>query len=149
MMTSFAGERFDAVRIVALGPQRSELGPAWLGALVRKLSRSSRDALVRTGEYWQFPVVVRHQCSQEEASLVIALWNQLPEGMQARCHVPGFAIEVLLGPEVVFTAALCWQCNNASMAGRLAKESWRTFDAESGEALRLLRLCKEATSTHQ
>jgi hypothetical protein len=144
MMTSFADERFDAVRIVALGP-RVERSTSWLGVLFKKSSTPSPDAFVRTGERSQFPVVARHQCSQEEASLVVALWNQLPDGLQARCHVPGFAIEVLLGAEVVFTAALCWQCNNVTMGGRLAKESWRTFEAESDPALRLLRLCKEAT----
>jgi hypothetical protein len=146
MMTSFAGERFDAVRIAALGP-RLERSTSWLGALFKKSSTPSPDALVSTGEGIQFPVVARHQCSQEEASLVIALWNQLPDGLLARCHVPGFAIEVLLGPEVVFTAALCWECDNVSMGGRLAKESWRTFNAGSDPALRLLRLCKETTRT--
>ncbi len=146
MMTSFAGERFDAVRIVALGP-RLEQSTSWLSALFKKPSAPSPDALVSTGGRSRFLVAARHQCSQEEASSVIALWNQLPDGLQARCHVPGFAIEVLLGPEVVFAAALCWECDNVSMGGRLAKESWRTFDAESEPALRLLRLCKEATST--
>jgi hypothetical protein len=146
MMTSFAGQRFDAVRIVALG-RRLEQSTSWLSALFKKSSTPSPDSLVSTGEHSQFPVVARHQCSQEEASLVIALWNQLPDGLQARCHVPGFAIEVLLGSEVVFTAALCWQCNNVTMGGRLAKESWRTFDAESDPALRLLRVCKETTRT--
>ena len=144
MMIGFAGERFDAVRIAALG---EELGTSWLDTLVRKFSKSSRGDLVRVSEDLQFPVVARHQCSREDAALVIALWNQLPDGLQARCHVPGFAIEVLLGSEVVFTAALCWKCNNVTMGGRLAKESWRTFDAESDAALRLLRLCKEATMT--
>jgi hypothetical protein len=144
MVIGFAGERFDAVRIAALGER---LGTSWLDTLVRKFSKSSRGDLVRISEHLQFPVVARHQCSREEAALVIALWNQLPDAEPVRCHVPGFAIEVLLGPEVVFTAALCWQCHNASMAGRLAGESWRRFDAESDQALQLLRLCKEATGT--
>ena len=144
MMIGFAGERFDAVRIAALGQR---LDTSWLDTLVRKFSKSSRGDLVRINEHWQFPVIARHQCSREEAALVIALWNRLPDAAETRCHVPGFAIEVLLGPEVVFTAALCWRCHNASMVGRLAKGSWRRFNAESDQALQLLRLCKEATGT--
>ncbi len=146
MMIGFAGERFDAVRIVALG-ERSERRASWLGGLFQKSSTPSPDAVVRMGENIEYPVVARHQCTREEAASVIALWNQLPDSVQARCHVPGFAIEVLLGTEVVFTAALCWTCNNVSIAGRLSKAAWRTFDAESDQALRLLRLCKEATGT--
>lgn len=42
-----------------------------------------------------------------------------------------------------------WMRNNWGLWGgsRLAKESWRTFDAESEPALELLRLCKEATKS--
>ncbi len=131
LMAHFAGETFDAVRIVAIGLPATTIQ-----------AQPAPDAFISTGQHWQFPVIARYQCTQEQAELVIALWNQLPDSEQMRCHVPGFAIEVLLGPEVVFTAALCWECHNVSIGGRLAQDSWRTFTDPGGK---LLGLCKEVT----
>src|SRR5262249_14652523 len=93
-----------------------------------------------------FRVLREGNCSLVQNASLIELWNALPNAEQARCHIPGFAIQLLRGPHPVFTAALCWKCNNISLAGSVATLSWRKFDASSQSAQRLLVLCEEVVS---
>lgn len=137
------GPDVDAIRVLALAPP-SPPGDVPDGA-----------DLLRTGMHWRFPVLRRSLCSDAQAARAVHLWNALPDGEGARCHIPGFALEFLIrdGPalttestkgfRIVFTAALCWQCNTISFAGDLAPSDRRTFDAGSEAAVRLLRLCEE------
>jgi hypothetical protein len=96
-----------------------------------------------TGRDWKFPIVTQNICSTVQATRLIELWNSLPDGEQSRCHSPGFAFQLIIENDPVFTAAICWRCNNITFAGSFANLEWRTFDGESDGALQLLQLCQE------
>jgi hypothetical protein len=101
------------------------------------------QGVISTSEHWQFRVLRENVCSAEQSKTVVDLWNLLPEGSVARCHVPGFGIQLMLQGEVIFIAALCWQCNNISIGGKLADTGWRAFDAASDSAIQLLNICEQ------
>lgn len=84
-----------------------------------------------------------HKCHHAEMSEITTLWNSLPAGRQARCHIPGFAIRVWSAGEVDFLATICWQCNNIKLGGSKAQADWLEFDADSYQAQALLKRCKE------
>lgn len=128
-VAGFVGESFDELRISRLDASHT---PSDIGSA----------STLSIGQQWRFRIISRVVCAADEAAEVISLWNKIPDGDEARCHDPGFALELLLGGETVFVAALCWRCNNASIGGRLASAEWRRFDASSYEAQRLLKLCK-------
>lgn len=83
-----------------------------------------------------------NQCTPEQASRIASLWSALRADDQARCHIPGFALELVSGDEVIFSASICWTCNNICMSGPLSTAQWATFDATSTEARALLSLCQ-------
>ena len=114
-------KNFDSLHVAALGRPED--------------LRSVRDFVVHTSAV----------CTPEQALIVAELWNSLPDGMQSRCHMPGYALQVIIKGEIVFTAAICWQCNNVSISGKHATAEWRNFDAESGQAQKLLQLCEKVT----
>ena len=74
------------------------------------------------------------------SDVAVDLWQQLvrlPQGEQARCHLPRFAIGLSKAGILRWAAAVCWKCNNISL--RCDREyTWRAFDSESPQALRLL-----------
>ena len=123
----FGSEHFDALKVLALG------SPPF----------GKRTTTLATGTHWRFPILRERLCTAEQSKRLVELWNQLPTGEVARCHVPGFAFQLMLGEEPVFTAALCWQCNNVSFAGRLATVQSRAFEASSDMAKQMLSLCQE------
>jgi hypothetical protein len=82
-------------------------------------------------------------CNAEQTARIAETWKYLIEGQSARCHHPGFALELLLDGEVRFHASLCWQCHNIRMTGMLAPAQWASFDAGAPAAQSLLRYCKE------
>jgi hypothetical protein len=129
----YDGTRFNGIRVLALGKYVRELAP---------------DVL-QVGTHWKFQIVGHGACDSSQAAQLVRLWNALPEGMTARCHMPGYAFQLLLDGEIVFTAALCWQCNNVSFAGRLATGTGRTFDGSTEQAIELLRLCEAVTAIRQ
>lgn len=122
----------EAIRVLELGSYAGE--PHVAG-----------DALATSGP-WKFEVLKYGFCSAEQALQLASLWNDLPPGETARCHVPGFAFQAYVGREVVFSAAICWKCNNISIGGPLASENWRVFDAATTEAQSLLKLCQEVVN---
>lgn len=83
------------------------------------------------------------ECTDEQATSIASLWNSLPDGEQARCHSPGFALQALVEEAPVFTANICWDCNNVSIDGPAASISWRSFEARSRQAQTLLALCSQ------
>jgi hypothetical protein len=82
-------------------------------------------------------------CTGAQAHRIAELWNALPDAETARCHSPGFALQAVVEGAPVFTANICWRCNNVSIDGAAAADSWRTFDGESEPAARLLEICGE------
>jgi hypothetical protein len=106
-------------------------------------ARFASGGVLSISATWKFGILRQGDCTAEQAGLIQSLWNDLPEGETARCHLPGFAIQAVVKGEPVFSAAICWTCNNVSIGGSMATQTWRTFDAESPEALRLLALCQE------
>ena len=124
-MIAFGSEHFDAMHVISIAAGAADV------------SRGS--AVIRTGPHWAFPALRRVCCTSEQSTQIVAAWNSLPAAEQARCHEPGFAIELFRGSESVFVAALCWRCNNISIGGALATTDWRVFDARSVAALNLLK----------
>jgi hypothetical protein len=129
-MLGFIGEHFDEMKVLELTPFSSDI-------------LQSTEKIVTTSG-WCFAVSREALCTDAQAAVLVSLWDRLPPGETARCHIPGFAIQLSHQGRVVFTAALCWKCNNISIAGDLASENWRAFNAESVEAIELLRLCETA-----
>ena len=77
----------------------------------------------------------------EEASAFTALWNRLPAGRQARCHVPPFGFRFFNQSELVLQASVCWMCNNIS--GNVSgDEFWYAFNADAPVSQELLRAAK-------
>jgi hypothetical protein len=81
-------------------------------------------------------------CTEEQARQIAELWSALREAEQARCHIPGFAIDLIENGAVIFSSSICWTCNNIRMSGKLCTSEWATFDRDSGAAQALLGLCK-------
>ena len=132
-MIAFGSDHFDSMHIVAIGPASAA---------------PRRDtALLRTGPDWEFPELRRVCCTSEQATQIVADWNSLPAAEQARCHEPGFAIELFRGSESIFVAALCWECNDISIGGVLATMDWRVFDTKSIAASSLLNQCRRVTAS--
>lgn len=131
----YRGTKIDMIRILALG------------AILSGRDVPGRIDSLSTGTYFRFPILRQGMCGGEQAGSIIRFWNELSDDQMARCHNPGFALQLLLGSEPVFTAALCWDCNNISFAGRLAPTSLRAFDGRSEAAVQLLRLCKKVTGS--
>jgi len=126
----FSGPGFDEVRILEIDPYR--------GAAVADSAQ-----VLHVDQTWHFPIVGSGTCNPAQAISAIELWNALPDDDQARCHNPGFAIQLFGAGNPLWTAALCWQCNNISIGGPQASLKWRTFAADSPLAKALLQLCKE------
>jgi len=124
---------FDATCVLALGP-----------AITKKPLLRLRE-VVATSSHFSFPVLRRKRCSPVDADRILELWNALPEGEGARCHLPGFALELRQAGEAIFVAALCWECNNVSIAGREAVIEKRLFDASSKPAQELLERCRRVS----
>jgi hypothetical protein len=81
-----------------------------------------------------------------DAAAIVTVWNRLPAGRQARCHVPPFGFRFLEEGDVVVEASVCWRCNN--VAGKEGDdEFWYEFDAEAPEAVELLERAKKALVT--
>lgn len=100
---------------------------------VRKLDGSGPDALTLQTAF----------CNADQAARIAETWKLLREAEQARCHLPGYALDFLLGDETQFSASICWQCNNIHMSGKFAPAEWATFDATAPAAHSLLRYCRE------
>jgi len=61
----------------------------------------------------------------------------LPTGEQSRCHTPRYLIHIDSRDGNSSTIALCWECNNMSVA-KNGEYSWQTFDGTSALARSLL-----------
>jgi hypothetical protein len=101
--------------------------------VVRQLDRSNDD----------FPTVGRVVCPPDHARRIVSALVSLTEDEQARCHIPGFAVDLHNDGEVVFTANICWSCNNMRLSGSKAPSAWATFDATCAPAKLILALCIE------
>lgn len=136
LLVDYQGPDIDAIGIIALQmPSIEEL---------QDDSREQSD-LLHTGTHWRFRMLRQNLCRDEQVMQVGKLWNALPSGQAARCHLPGFALQFLARDEIAFSAALCWQCNTISFAGDHAPHHRTTFDGTSPEAIELLHICKAVT----
>lgn len=77
-----------------------------------------------------------------EAQQIAAAWRSLPEGEQARCHIPTFGLRFYAGGELILEASICWQCNN--IAGKAGAESvFFVFDGEHAQSRELLAMLEQ------
>ncbi|PHS13736.1 MAG: hypothetical protein COA78_06500 [Blastopirellula sp.] len=83
-----------------------------------------------------------YQCVDSELIEICNLWNTLPYGEQARCHIPGYALRIRVKDEIQLVATICWECNNIHLSGSKCVERCREFDGSSEIAQRMLKLCQ-------
>jgi len=103
--------------------------------VVRQLDRSKDD----------YATIQRIVCPTGHAKSIVISLASLTEDEQARCHIPAFAIDLENDGEVVFSANICWSCNNMRLSGSKASSAWATFDSTSAPAKLLFALCVELT----
>lgn len=131
-MSQFYSGHFDQVHILALGGHIDE---------PRKYSGN----MLVLSQHSSFEVIKQVSCSIDQGKEVLRLFELLPDDELYRCYIPGFAIQLRSKSEAVFTAALCWRCNNGVIIGSIALINELTFDGDSEPALKLLSLCEEIT----
>jgi len=126
---AFGGKGYDAVRVARIGELPVE-------AIATPASFAFRT------EGWVHSVTSEVTVLPREADLLLGLWDALPalpDDEAARCHIPRHGFELIERGEPVFSAAVCFECSNISIGGRLALEKWRTFGATSrqGQAFKM------------
>jgi hypothetical protein len=77
---------------------------------------------------------------------IISLWQALPPGESARCHVPPFGVRFFSGETVMCQASICWRCNNIyGEAG--GQQFYYFFDAKAPSSRSLLSLFEALLGT--
>jgi hypothetical protein len=92
---------------------------------------------VNTAKGFDFGVINYVEMNVEDGNEVIQLINRLPYEDPARCHNPGFGVELLEGEKQIFVCSICWQCNNIFIKNN-GVQSFVHFDAQSTQASKLL-----------
>ena len=110
------------------------------GAMLRLGARDS-DGTLRSGEHHVFGVEAETALTPAEVTALWSAMRDLPTAIQSRCHVPGYALRLDTRDHATWIAALCWRCNNISIA-QDGTFTWQTFDAGSPEAQALLDTCR-------
>ena len=82
------------------------------------------------------------QVANEAAQQISNLWRELPEGEQARCHIPPFGLRFYRNGELQIQASLCWECNNI-FGDAKGNNFWYAFDAQHETSQNLFTLCKQ------
>lgn len=135
------------VAVFRLGPSTARIGvDTDEYGIVRPKSPNRRlketyEGVFDTGDHWEFLIEGQSVVEPDVASQFQGLWQNLPEGEQARCHTPGFGIEVRDGERLELRAAFCFQCNNISIRTDSSTDM-RVFDAGSEPGCGLLQLFK-------
>jgi hypothetical protein len=78
----------------------------------------------------------RRRLSEAEVARTIRLFCALELGTSARCHMPHWGLALYRGEELLLTATLCYQCNNAYVSTAEGTEL-RAFDARDATAYEL------------
>lgn len=124
----FSGSAYDFARAVLLVDKENP-----------SLKNTEAQEEFATSDGFDVDIVLKASTlSAADAEDLIRLWNDLPEGDAMRCHIPRHGIQLLSGSEAIFSAAICFECNNIRICGPLSDTDWRTFDAGSpaGKALK-------------
>jgi hypothetical protein len=81
-----------------------------------------------------------------DAQAIASTFRALPQGKQARCHMPPYCVRFYAGGALLFGASICGECDNiygADVQGALMIE----FDARSTGGRRLFKLLGAATKS--
>lgn len=98
-------------------------------------------------EFWHH-VSERHPLSGVEAQQVIRFFRELEPGKSMRCHLPPWGLAFSEQGTLLFTATLCYVCNNAYIYSDQGKEL-RTFDPSEPNAAKLRTILKEHLPLHE
>ena len=135
----FSGQHIARIDVLALDAmvlyERDTTG-------ARTLQNAESPHVLQLREGWGYAIRQRVTVAQPVHQELIRLWNGLPSDEQMRCHYPAFALQFWLDAQPVFTASLCWGCNNVFITGPMASTSLRQFDSGSVPANALLRMCQ-------
>ena len=115
----------------------------WEATQIVAFELSMHDGDFQTGDRLQFQVLRSGSLREASISEVERLWDDLPEGEQARCHDPHIGFEVHREAALVLRAALCFDCSNISTRSPDG-DDWRVFDPSSRQAQALLKALVEA-----
>ena len=114
---------------------------SWSGAVVAicRLEAGGDEGAFVTGRNWRHDPVDRRVLELTQATELERIWEELPDLESMRCHIPRHGIEVSRDGLLVLRAAICFECNNASIATPQGYDM-RAFDGASAEAVGLHRL---------
>jgi hypothetical protein len=77
------------------------------------------------------------------AQRIAELWRTLPEGEQARCHLPPFGLKFYAEGILVCQASICWRCNN--IFGETGGDRlFFAFEGSAAPSRELLKECEAA-----
>ena len=134
----FTGQHIARIDVLAMdGRDATDVGT---------LQNADSPHMLQLREGWGCAIRQRVTVAQPVHHELIRLWNGLPSDEQMRCHYPAFALQFWLDAQPVFTASLCWGCNNVFITGPMASSSLRQFDGGSVPANALLRMCQRLAS---
>lgn len=97
--------------------------------------------------FWQH-VSERLLVFGDEAQRVICLFRDLEPGVSARCHIPPWGLAFYEQDTLLFTATLCYLCDNAYIYTAQGKEL-RAFDPAGPNATQLRDVLKQHLSLHE
>lgn len=97
--------------------------------------------------FWHH-VSQRHPLFGTEAQQVIHLFRELEPGQSMRCHLPPLGLAFSEQDTLLFTATLCYVCNNAYIYTAQGKEL-RAFDPNGPKAAKLRVVLKQYLPLHE
>lgn len=97
--------------------------------------------------FWPY-VSERHSLLADEARRVIHLFRDLEPGVPARCHFPPWGLGFNQRDTLLFTATLCYECNNVYIYTADGKDL-RGFDADGPNAAQLRDVLKQHLPLHE
>ncbi|MEO0768657.1 MAG: hypothetical protein AAFY72_04365 [Cyanobacteria bacterium J06649_4] len=77
--------------------------------------------------------VKRNEMDAESVASLSSLLSALPYAPQMRCHLPGFAMEILYADGGFVRSSFCFQCNNIMVVSSHVRHTLE-FDASSRPA---------------
>lgn len=90
----------------------------------------------------------RHLLLGAEAQRVIRFFRELELGVPARCHLPPWGLAFYERDTLLFTATLCYACDNAYIYTAQGKDL-RAFDPAEPNAAKLRDVLKQHLPLHE
>jgi hypothetical protein len=98
------------------------------------------------GSFLKYPATARLRLSDEGAQKIVDAWTSLSRrrDISGMCHHPPYGLRFFRGEKLVFETTVCWHCWNYTIPVLFLGRVEYGFEAESAEALALLKLLQDA-----